>query len=385
MQMPKVYFPGLDALRAIAVLLVFAGHFGTVMSYWGLDLNFVCLSGLAGAGLILFFVLSGFLITYLLLLEQVDYRKINVPNFYIRRMLRIWPLYYLIVGIGQFLIPSTGLLGLEKIDQAILANFHQQSLWYLLFLPNIAFLSNPVNFYIGHTWSIGVEEQFYLIWPWVLKKCGKHLYSILWALILLALLSSWSYQYWFPGLNDKGKGLHWLSKINAAFYWSNIGYFALGGLMAFCKLMRPRLEIFLSRPTVQIASLLLSCCILIGPKFPLEEFLLAILFAVLVLNASQAGTLLYRLQHPILLYLGKISYGMYIFHILAIIVSSELLLKTGAQHLPQPVFGALSFSLALGMTFLAGTISYSFVESFFLRLKARFRTINTSPRKGPSN
>jgi peptidoglycan/LPS O-acetylase OafA/YrhL len=82
----KVYFPALDSLRAIAMLLVFLAHAAPVMKLAGLDLGWMDWGRLGRIGLILFFVLSGFLITYLLLLEQQDRHTINIGNFYMRRI-----------------------------------------------------------------------------------------------------------------------------------------------------------------------------------------------------------------------------------------------------------------------------------------------------------
>jgi len=332
----KVYFPALDSLRAIAMLLVFLSHAGPVMKLAGLDIGWTEWGRLGSIGLSLFFILSGFLITYLLLQERQDRHTINIGHFYMRRILRIWPLYYLIIGIGQFLIPYTGLAGLGGIYTSAAGNFSRTAICYLLFLPNIAFLFiKPANPFLGHTWSIGVEEQFYLVWPWVLQKCGRYLPAVLWMLIGLTLLSSWSYTYGFPYYAGKGEGWRMLSKINAGLYWSNIGYFALGGLMAWWKLQRLRMATALPLPR--------------GLRNPLARWL----------------------PHPLLTYLGRISYGMYIFHVLATIITAKLLLKTG---MPQgsPVFGLFALCVAFGVTTLAGALSYRWIESFFLRLKKRF-------------
>jgi peptidoglycan/LPS O-acetylase OafA/YrhL len=324
----KVYFPALDSLRAIAMLLVFLAHAAPVMKLGGLDIGWPDWGNLGRTGLILFFILSGFLITWLLLQEKQDRQRIDIGHFYMRRILRIWPLYYLIIGICQFLIPYTRLPAFAGIYPSTVGNFGRTALCYLLFLPNIAFLLvKPGNPFLTHIWSIGVEEQFYLIWPWILQRCGKYLAVVLWVLIGLTLLSSWSYEYWFPYHRDKKEIWGMLSQVNATVYWSNIGYFAIGGLIAYFGRTRPRAGKFLAG---------------IG-----------------------------RLQHPLLTWLGKISYGMYIFHVLVTMITARLLLKAG---MPQrhPAYGLLALVLAFGLTALTGTLSYGFVESFFLRLKKRF-------------
>jgi len=331
------------------------------------------MSRISNEGLTLFFVLSGFLITYLLLTEQRNSGKISIRNFYIRRILRIWPLYYLIIILGQLIIPFTGWFGLEyNINQ----NFFETTVCYLFFLPNIAQLviGSP-NPYIAFTWSIGSEEQFYLIWPLVIRKCRKNLFPVLWLLIILAFLSAVVYGA-LGNLRITGP-MHLFTRINAFFYWSRIGYFALGGLMAFYKLNRPGVVEKLCSRAMQLIILLLSCAIMLAETDPVREFVLAILFSILILNATYPGTLLSRLDNPIFLYLGKISYGMYIFHIISGLITLKLLEKSGAIGLSKPVFCLLACILVMGINVLLGTLSYYYFESFFLRLKNRFQLVRS--------
>ena len=109
------------------------------------------------------------------------------------------------------------------------------------FLPNLAFLTiSPVNPLLGFTWSIGVEEQFYLIWPLVLRLGRRHLQMIFAVIIALVLWSTWVY----------------IPKISAIIRWSNMGFFAAGGLMAFFRAKRPDIVIALSTRMTQVVVLL---------------------------------------------------------------------------------------------------------------------------------
>jgi peptidoglycan/LPS O-acetylase OafA/YrhL len=371
----KVYFPALDSLRAIAMLLVFLAHVGPVMKLGGLDIGWMEWSRLGSTGMILFFILSGFLITYLLLVEQQDRHAINIPNFYMRRILRIWPLYYLIIGICQFLIPYTGLGGLGEIYNSSAGNFARTALCYLFFLPNIAFLViRPGNPFLGHTWSIGAEEQFYLVWPWILQRCRRYLPAVLCLFIGLAVLSSWAYAFWFPGQASVGYKRAILSKINAGYYWSNIGYFALGALMAFYKLQSHRMVKALTKKAVQITAIFLSCVILLTGYNWWGEFVLAGLFSILILQATQPGSIMSGLHNPLLIFFGKISYGMYVFHVLATLTIATLLRKVGAPPVSNLAFSLLAPFLAFGLSALAGTLSYKGIERFFLSMKKRYES-----------
>jgi peptidoglycan/LPS O-acetylase OafA/YrhL len=351
----KIYFPALDSLRAIAMLLVFAAHLGPVAATVGVGNIWTAPAALGAVGLVLFFVLSGFLITYLLLVEQKDRKRIDIPRFYLRRILRIWPLYFIIVGIGQFLIPCTGFLGLDSIYSATAPNFRQASLYYLFFLPNLAFLTvSPVNPLLGYTWSIGVEEQFYLVWPLVLQLGRRHLQSILGLIILLVLWSTWIY----------------IPKLSAAIHWSNMGFFALGGLMAFFRAKRPHIIIALSTRTTQVVVLLLSAgLIAVGQNFA-GGWAAAILFSLVILHATQPSTLIGRLRYPWLRYLGRISYGMYIFHVLVI----TLIVRAWA-HAGMPVTGWGLPLLTFVATVTVGTLSWYGIERFFLQWRRRFGSI----------
>jgi len=338
MRVSKVYFPALVAATI------------------GVGKVWTAPAELGALGLILFFVLSGFLITYLLLVEQKDRERIDIPRFYLRRILRIWPLYFLIVAICQFLIPCTGFLGLDNIYSATAPNFRQASLYYLFFLPNLAFLTvSPVNPLLGYTWSIGVEEQFYLIWPLVLRVGRRHLPSIFGLIMVLVLWSTWFY----------------IPKVSAFIYWSNMGFFALGGLMAFFRAKRPAIVTALSTRLTQVVVLLLSVALIAAGNNFAGGWAPAILFALAILHATQPSSLIDRLGHPWLRYLGRISYGMYIFHVLVITLIVRAWGYTG-----MPVAGWGLPLVAFAATILAGTLSWYGIEEYFLRLRRRFGSIS---------
>ena len=362
----KIYFPALDALRAIAMLLVFAAHLGPVAATVGVGTIWTASPVFGNVGLILFFVLSGFLITYLLLVEQKDRKRIDISRFYLRRILRIWPLYFIIIGIGQFLIPCTGLFGLDSIYGATAPNFRQASLYYLFFLPNLAFLTvSPVNPLLGFTWSIGVEEQFYLIWPLVLRIGRRHLQMIFAVIIALVLWSTWVY----------------IPKISAVIRWSNMGFFALGGLMAFFRAKRPDIVIALSTRMTQVVVLLLAIGLIAIRQIFADGWAAALLFSLVILHATQPSTLIGRLRYPWLRYLGRISYGMYIFHVLVITLVVRAWTQAGI-----PAAGWRLPLLAFAATVLAGTLSWYGIERFFLGLKRRFGSISQAgPKATPKS
>ncbi|MBD0299632.1 MAG: acyltransferase, partial [Nitrososphaera sp.] len=173
----RIYYPALDVLRGIAILLVVAYHNFGYFPY----LRFGWL------GVDLFFVLSGFLITDILLTSKQDRNYFR--NFYARRFLRIFPLYYLTLilfyAASPFLFSQQG-------AGSVYAYYHQNQFWYWLLGQNWLIADKgigPVP-YLGHFWSLAVEEQFYLIWPFVvfLIKNLKKLRHLILFLILLAVI-----------------------------------------------------------------------------------------------------------------------------------------------------------------------------------------------------
>jgi peptidoglycan/LPS O-acetylase OafA/YrhL len=174
----RIYFPNLNGLRFIAAFLVIAHHVEQIKSIYGLDSYwgrspFITIVG--DLGVVLFFVLSGFLITYLLLEEERKTNSIKVGNFYFRRVLRIWPLYFLTILLALFVLPNLSLFILPGYEKDVIyEQLPSKILFYLLFLPNLVSPLLGVVPYASHTWSIGTEEQFYLVWPVMLKFMKKH-------------------------------------------------------------------------------------------------------------------------------------------------------------------------------------------------------------------
>jgi len=200
----KFYFKGLNELRAIASLAVLFHHIelykyrSHIKSlYDGPFRDFI--AELGKNGVFLFFTLSGFLITFLLLSEKRNKGKINILNFYVRRILRIWPVYYIIIFFAFFSLPfivaQLDFLKSESIYyESILhlnENFFALLVLFLLFLPNVALIGFKPLAGASQSWSVGVEEQFYLLWPIIIQKSGKFL--LLFILFAIAII--------YPNLN----------------------------------------------------------------------------------------------------------------------------------------------------------------------------------------
>ena len=168
----KVFFPNLEGLRFFAFFIVFVNHATGSLGYNNHSEKFAFVRSHffwnGDLGVSFFFVLSGFLITYLLLKEKEVSGKINIKNFYVRRVLRIWPLYFLIVAMCLLVFPMLG----SKLPQGfpIGVSTDEINKWfYLTFTGNFDYIYNGINnFMIGILWSVSIEEQFYLLWPLII-------------------------------------------------------------------------------------------------------------------------------------------------------------------------------------------------------------------------
>jgi len=354
----KVHLKGLNGIRAIAAISVVCSHIGLSLSEFGFKENWD--SYLASYGVSMFFSLSGFLITYLLLLEKERYSKINIKNFYIRRILRIWPLYYF-----YLLLAVVALLYFSRAD---LTN----AIYYYIFLcANVPFaLGFPIAT-LTHYWSLGVEEQFYLVWPWVARKSGHLLKWLLIALgifIAIKLFTRYIYSttsYQWP----------YLVMHNFRFDCMMIG--AMGAILYFKK-NATFFRICFALPVQVIAWL--SILLMALNKFHIasvtDSELVAIITVVLITNLSGNQKTVIDLERPFFDFLGKISYGIYVYHPLIIF----LVIKTMAPYI-------ISFSPAMRMiilftmipasTVLVAYLSYELFEKRLLRLKTKYSFVHT--------
>ena len=167
----KIYFPGLNGLRFYAALAVIITHIELMKGKLGFSniWNEPIIHQLGVKGVSFFFVLSGFLITYLLLIERQNKNRIFLKDFYLRRILRIWPLYFFILILGFFVFPYFSFFDIPYFTDHFKEDYFWNLVFYVLIFPNLAFsIFNAVPL-IGQSWSIGVEEQFYILWPIILK------------------------------------------------------------------------------------------------------------------------------------------------------------------------------------------------------------------------
>lgn len=335
------YYPNLDLLRFYAALCVLIAHVPDFAAQQGvtpvhMPLLDALLLGSQDA-VTLFFTLSGFLITALLLAEQRKRGAVNVRAFWIRRALRIWPLYYLVICTVAIFAPSQIWYGPEI-------------LLYLVMLPNVsrAVVGLP-SLLLGHLWSIGAEEQFYFLYPLVMRYKRRLPYLLIGFVVVKVGLTA---------LSTPGTALHLFLT------WNRFEAMAFGGLAAWCVVERPRWADVLMRPfAVRVIVVgVVAALVFTPPAYaPAYDVPLAALMAALILNLA-CNPRIVRIDTPFTRTLGSLSYGVYMWHPLAIYIVAQ---------------GAMYADLFLVLRIVAVTLAitgagYVVIERPFLRLKDRW-------------
>ena len=350
----SIHLPGLNGLRAIAAISVMWGHtFQTYFGDWGVAGYRI---PVAADGVTLFFVISGFLITYLLLNEQAEARTVNIPKFYIRRILRIWPLYY-----AYMIVALT-----------VTSGWGDPHVWfYGFFAANIPFILTAGIWGIAHYWSLGVEEQFYLFWPWLVKLAkGRNgrLLAIAFGLCIAWLACKWGSYLML------GTGTVYRFFAVTRFDCMMIG--ALGAILFFTK-NKLFLNVFGNR---WIGG---ACLLLVAFSAPWADLLPAPVrpqvIALLSLGAIMgqvAARPVVNLENRVCDYVGKISYGIYIIHPLMIILLSKLY-RDYAPTIAPTLSATLIYLIVTAATLGVAALSYRWLEMPFLRIKSRYAIVQS--------
>jgi peptidoglycan/LPS O-acetylase OafA/YrhL len=371
MSAKSVWFPGLNGLRFFAAMAVAVSHVELLKKYNGLAnvADRPAIYELGRLSVTLFFVLSGFLITYLLLAEKNETKTIAVKQFYIRRMLRIWPLYFLLVGLAFFVFPHIGPLRLPGHADM---NFGWTLPLFLLLLPQLALsIFDPVP-YAEPAWSIGVEEQFYLLWPLLMRRFRS--FVTLAIIVIVVILAARYGALWMAQANRANEEALrvWNGVINY-FYFTRMECMAIGGLFAWAAFEKKFTAVLHSRVTQVVVYALTAYLLITDAHKPIFSYgWAASCFGVLIFNVATNPKSLLRFPAKPFDFLGNISFSIYMFHEVAI----QLTLAAVGVDAVYPV--------SLTLTLLIASASYLWFERPFLRLKSRHAVIATNPESLPA-
>lgn len=359
------YIKGLDALRAFAIFFVIITHWGphTIRSSKALTFFLTRILPNGEFGVDLFFVLSGFLITSILIKAKAEATAGNragiIKSFYIRRALRIFPVYFALVAI------------MYMLNDAYVKN---NLLYFLTYTSNLLVFNTKAWLSFSHTWSLSVEEQFYLIWPWVIiLSPKKHLFSICIACIFIGIISGIALQYLYGD-----------------FYYvltlPCITAFAIGSLYA-CSQSNPKL----SKKVSRIFLILLPVCIILfffhqfDYKFSFMRAVnsvIAINVIIYVVKEKYNRVTAYILNNRLLISIGKISYGIYLYHYIVPGIYYRLIDHLNqSAHFGPYIYKVLknppsSYLIHLAIVLLIAYVSYYFFELKIIKLKTRFAYVH---------
>lgn len=362
----KRNFPNLNGVRCIAAVSVLIHHLEQAKEAFDLPniyhLTVVKHAGRLGVGL--FFVLSGFLITYLLLQEKGNFGDISAPKFYLRRVFRIWPIYFLIVGLALFVFPHVPLMYFPGANELASRHVAERITLLALVLPNYAFVLYNIPYWAAQAWSIGVEEQFYYLWPWIIKYPKRtFLIVTIFMLATVGLLALGVYLLDGTEAQKKDSVLTFIGQFRLLIM-------ALGGGGAYLVYTnRTRFLSVLYRKNVQITVyVLFLICFLSGVHIPAFMEVYAFFFCFFVLNVATNPNSIISLENPIVSYIGKISYGLYLYHV-AVSVFLINVLNTYAPGLSTTAYNLILYPAVFGLSILVSYLSYEYLEKPLLVFK----------------
>lgn len=368
----KPYFENLDGLRFLCFLLVFLHHsFHTEYAFIREDSVYEFLKFRVFAngslGVNFFFVLSGFLITHLLIQEKESRGKIHIGKFWVRRILRIWPLFFFCVFFGFVVFPFLkASFGGQPAETA-------HPLSYVLFINNFDVIKNglPDASVLGVLWSVAVEEQFYFAWPLLLAVLPIRLYPYLFGIVVG--VSLWfRVQYPLPVMHE----MHTLSCMG------DMAIGALGAWMILYTGIKSRIAT-LGKPYIVLLYIIVLVIFLFRTELAginsvtqsIERPLIAIIFLLVILEQNFSTHSLFKMgRSGALTKLGVITYGLYCLHFIGILIVTNLTKLAGVNDSVFMVT-VVETCLALGLTIAIAHLSYRYFEKPLLRLKDKFSVI----------
>ncbi|WP_316810262.1 acyltransferase [Pedobacter heparinus] len=344
----------LDGLRGFAVLLVVFFHcFGfTKLSYFG------------WMGVDLFFVLSGFLITGILI--DVKHKKDYYRNFFGKRVLRIFPLYYLVL----FIITISSYLSFFNTD----FKFIIPNPYYWLYLQNwqITFTGkfSEENAILGHFWSLAVEEQFYIFWPFIVKNLKiKPLIITIISFIILAVII----RFFLLANNNIGYYVNTFARFDAL---------CIGSLIAvLIRFKKQVLNKYTVLVTIVSGFFIIFNAMFNGPFFShpvMARFgftLVAFFWGSILLYAISDKTIFSKIfSWRFLTFFGKYSYGLYVYHAMIYILLIDTVSKfiTTGNFIHGSLISVLASFIIVLLSILMSIVSYHLFENYFLRFKKYF-------------
>jgi peptidoglycan/LPS O-acetylase OafA/YrhL len=363
------YRPELDALRFFACLAVFMHHVGSTRSFMLTNRWIAPVQQACGFGVCLFFLLSAYLITELLWKEKARSGSIHLRSFYMRRILRIWPLYFGVLLLYVLLTPLFPRFAGHP--GSLVALTLMAGNWYFA-------ISGWTNYAQAPMWSISVEEQFYVLVPTIAKLGGKR---AIWVTSIFFLVQSQVALLYLGIHHVKADPSIWTNS------FVQFQFFAGGSILAL--VLRDRVPSW----SIPLRFLLFALgfglwCIVGGALHilghPVEPSVAGLCagYCMVLVGAVLLFLAVYGIPSRWVprwaIYLGKISFGLYLFHGFALEMAQHTAAAVYIDRLKH-FFPFADILIEAGLTFLAASLSYRYFEKPFLRLKDRFAIVHSRP------
>jgi peptidoglycan/LPS O-acetylase OafA/YrhL len=357
---------GLNGLRGLASLGVTLHHFEQIRSVYGLPSlwHFSLVLRLGGLCVSLFFVLSGFLITFLLLREYQSRAEISVRSFYMRRILRVWPLYFFTTALGFFVLPFIPAYSLPDFAPVVDADYWTKFAFYMAFMPHVEAWFYPSINYAGVLWSVGVEEWFYFGWPWLVLWARARLWVVLFAIAVFFLVGRYVFR--------EGVAFDFFGQVR-------FDCMAIGAMGAVAVTARSKTIDGVLRKMFSLSGQLIALGVIVATVLlqltlqsvpPVSQTLFSIYFLWLILNVAINPAPIFSLDFRVLEWLGKVSYSMYCLNWVSL-VSALVILKYLNFDLSSWTAHGAHLLFALATTFALSALSYRYIERPFLAWKTR--------------
>lgn len=380
----KIY--GLDGLRFFSFVAVIINHVYDYLHYYGYTIakpGWLKAAGIYGVEY--FFAGSGFLITYMLLTEREKTGKFNIRYFYLRRIFRIWPAYYALLLIVYLLVYQTSWFNIPVITEMFTPWEGRSLLLFLCFLPHIPAMTQiPAAPYLDHTYTIGIEEQFYFVWAIVFRFFSKYFLRFISFLLALGILLSMLHYYFYTHIQNSP--FQFLNPMAVFFNYSQFTTFAMGSFIAVYYRSNHRSLLWFQHKPLQCAFYIVLALLMyfnVTTSFLYYEFV-SLQVGVVLLIATYPKTSIIPYAHPWAEYLGRISYGVYLFHYIAITICIKLFVFAGKMDIFKPVNFWLVTLASVLLSIVFGLLSYYTVEMYFMRIKDRFRVVASKKRPAPN-
>lgn len=357
-----VYFPNLDGFRSIAFLMVFFAHFYILFNFGSttrITNILLRLFGLGNAGVNFFFVLSGFLISYLILSENEKFGKINTGAFYMRRVLRIWPVYFTVVFIALLL----------SFIHRPFYDLHNASFWMIgTFFTNFNLAGRGISSLpLTVLWSVAVEEKFYLLLPVLILLFSKRIFLFFPLFIIGSLIFRFIFRHQVMYLE-----FHTISVCSSLF---------VGCLCAYAVLYLNLSQLIKKIPKAAIICVYAAFLAMHLFRDKLFSFrataiwmylIYSLFFAFFILEQNYSERSFFKMSRfRFLTAMGKYTYGLYAYHMIFI----SILMVFIPKYIDPAGNYIIYFSLwaaALVCSFIFAKLSYNYMERPFLKLKEKF-------------